>query len=514
MAEEKEVSEGSAAFRGTLVTLVFRLVSFLCTQATLRLLDPSTLGKANIQLELMLTTVLFISREGFRLSLTKDLSPDNWNVSWLTIPVVSLVSLSSLVWHLSVSADDMDYRLAGSLYCLASWIEGLAEPAVLHFLRQMDIAKRASAEGIGTVSKTLTTIIGLKVLNSEWHVTAFGFAQLIYAVTYALYLYWCAWKKLVMPTRALDSSTCYMTMVFTVQGFFKHLLTEADRIVLTAVSDNYDQGVYAMGSGYGGMAARILLQPLEENARLLWSRFASRKDSKSLYTSYTVLLKLVLYIGLLFSCLAPNYTNLLLCILAGRKWGGNEEAAAVLSAFCVYTAFLACNGMTEAFVYAVATSTAEVGRLGMAHTVTGGIFALSAFFLVSNHGTLGLVASNCIAMSMRSAYSISFAAKYFGKEEKKSTLSLVLKLVTEVLPKPAIILGFSISYVATRWSLSQLQGKDLHQILDYRNREWLVLTGQHLAVGISCVVGILSLVLTSERQFLRALKSIVRQKQD
>mmetsp|Transcript_2515 Transcript_2515/g.5860 ORF Transcript_2515/g.5860 Transcript_2515/m.5860 type:complete len:219 (+) Transcript_2515:30-686(+) len=71
-----------AAARGTLFTLILRLISFACTQLTIRALDPSTLG-TNIQLELLLTTVLFISREGFRLALTQNVVPENWTVGSL-----------------------------------------------------------------------------------------------------------------------------------------------------------------------------------------------------------------------------------------------------------------------------------------------------------------------------------------------------------------------------------------------------------------------------------------------
>jgi len=518
--DKTEISEGRAAARGTLITLLFRLVSFACTQATFRLLDPSTLGKASIQLELLLTTVLFISREGFRLALTRDISPDNWNVAWLTIPTVSLVALSSLIWHLrfsSLSMEDPDYRGGGILYCLAAWIEGCGEPAVLYFLRNMNVAKRASAEGIATVAKTAATIVGLRFLDAKWHVTAFGMAQLVYALVYTTYLYAGAWKHLGAPKMGVsffDRSTCSMTLVFTVQGFFKHLLTEADRIVLTAVSSSYNQGVYAMGSSYGGMAARILLQPLEENARLLWSRLAGRNDLQELERSYTVLVKLVLYIGLVFSCVAVNYTNLLLSVLAGRKWAGNAEAAGVLSAFCVYTAFLASNGMTEAFVYGVASSGVEVGRLGLAHTITGGVFAASAWVLVSRYGTVGLVAANCIAMSMRSIYSIHFAARYLGDNKATSSWSAMRRLLVSVLPHPIILAGFTLAYLSTRWSLQRLQDRDLHQVLDYRNKEWFTLTGQHLAMGVTSVVGIATAAVSLDVSFLRSLRSMVRPKQD
>ena len=519
MTADKDIPESREAARGTLVTLLFRLVSFACTQTTFRLLDPETLGKASIQLELLLTTVLFISREGFRLALTRNISSDSWNVAWLTIPVVSLVALSSLMWHLffsSLAREDTDYRAGGILYCLAAWIEGCGEPAVLYFLRQMNIAKRASAEGIATVAKTITTIIGLRFLDEHVHVTAFGVAQLVYALTYSIYLYAGAWSHMVAPQfSSLDRSTCYMTLVFTIQGFFKHVLTEADRIVLSAMSSSYNQGVYAMGSSYGGMAARILLQPLEENARLLWSRLAGSNKRRELEESYVVLVKLVLYIGLIFSCVAVNYTNLVLSILAGRKWGGNEEAAAVLSAFCVYTAFLAFNGMTEAFVYGVASSGGEVGRLGVAHAATGGIFAMSAYFLVPLYGSVGLVAANCVAMSMRSLYSIHFASRYLeSKESHLSSTAGVRSLFLKLLPHPLVLLFFTGALMSTRWTLGRLQEHGLNQVLDYGNKEWVYLTGQHLAMGTTLVVGIITVAVSVERDFVRSLRSMVRPKQD
>lgn len=290
-----------------------------------------------------------------------------------------------------------------------------------------------------------------------------------------------------------------------------------------------------MGSSYGGMAARILLQPLEENARLLWSRMAlpattsesttpSRilsDSNQQLEFSYVNLVKLVIYIGLLFSCIAVNYTNLLLSLLAGRTWGRNAEAAAVLSSFCVYTAFLACNGMSEAFVYAVTTSGAEIGRLGLAHTVTGIVFAAAALVLVSRHGTVGLVSANCLAMSIRTLYSLYVAARFFQardasviKSNLPATYTVFLRLVHQMLPHPSILVSFGISLLLGRWSLGRLRENDFHQSLNWKDKDWLFQTGGHLAVGISCVVGIVSLVVAQERQFLTYLRSMVRSKQD
>jgi hypothetical protein len=92
---------------------------------------------------------------------------------------------------------------------------------------------------------------------------------------------------------------------------------------------------------------------LEENARLLFSRQGalvalgndvSGKDSKKearrvtfnllqdLEDSYFFLVRLVMYIGFLFSAIGSNYSSVLLRLLAGSRWGSNPEASAALSA--------------------------------------------------------------------------------------------------------------------------------------------------------------------------------------
>ena len=250
--------DGAAARKaahGTLYNIVLRLFSFLCTQQAFKMLgnDIDALGKASIQLELLLTTTLFIGREGFRLSFTRDLEKDNWNVAWITIPVSTCTACLAFFWHLHHSGgDDTDFQMGGILYCLAAWIEGLAEPAVLHCLRELNIQTRVSAEGAATLCKTFVTILALKRwLPTHWPVFALGVAQLSYAVIYSTYLYWNTWSVLKLPVlqKGLDARTCYLTAYFTIQGLFKHLLTEGDKIVLSTLSGSYDQGIYAMGSG-------------------------------------------------------------------------------------------------------------------------------------------------------------------------------------------------------------------------------------------------------------------------
>lgn len=547
------------AATGTLSTIVLRIGSFLCTQWVLRQIDAATLGRTAIQLELLHSTCVFLSREGFRLSLTRgsggeggrDSSGDAgarstsattaagdlavWNVAWLTIPVSSFVGVVAGIWHWHITASSLgvsestflsgsaemsnvsvahDYRLGGMLFVLAACIEGWAEPAVLHALRQLNVPLKASAEALGTFGKTTAAVVFLRYAGNA-PVRALGAAQLVYASLYFVVLYYTLHSTLVAPRwrDGLHRPTCYLTVLFTAQGMVKHALTEGDRMVLSAVADSYNQGVYAMGSAYGGLAARLILQPLEENARLWFSRQHAISPSRTsdpartvvsdpLENTYAGFVKLVLYIGLVFSCLAVHYTSIVLNVLAGATWGTNPEAVSVLTAFCYYTALMAWNGTTEALVYGVATTATELGQLGMFHTIVGIIcFAILAPITVTRYGTVGLVAVNGLAMFLRSLYSVYFAVCYFRQRWHPALRSdVVLKrLLGRMIPHGYVLLGFVVSFLITKYSEQWFHDQIQQQkYVSSREFSWWRLAAQHIAIGLCSGVGILILTVRFE----------------
>ena len=126
-------STAETAARGTLLLIALRLLSFLLSQLTVRYVSASVLGKASIRLELLLSTSLFVGREGFRLALTREADDDEGdedayrregdddakgkgghlerdddamrdqriiNVSWLTVPAGAILSTLALYAHL------------------------------------------------------------------------------------------------------------------------------------------------------------------------------------------------------------------------------------------------------------------------------------------------------------------------------------------------------------------------------------------------------------------------------
>ena len=516
------MTNAAAAARGTLFTLVLRIFSFLSSQITFRLVDVASLGKASIELELISSTILFFSREGFRLALTKQeyATPQLWNTAWCTVIAHSILAFLGATWLLySYSSNnnnndpnnddndnyiDTDYQIAGLLYCTAAWIEGWAEPRVLWCLRTLNISTKASAEGIGTLIKTLSTVTCL-LAYPTYPVTAFGIGQLSYALGLNLFLFR-ATPNVPYPSfkDGLDYPTLKLTGIFTLQGILKHLLTEGDRIVLSTLANHYHQGIYAIASAYGGMAARLLLQPLEENARLLWTR-----PQKNLRQSYTCVVKAVLYVGAVFTFLAVNYTSVLLTIV-----GQPREAAGVLSAFCVYTGVLAWNGMTEALVYAITTTGTDIGKLSAAHTMVGAVFGGLAPVLVARYSTVGLVTANGVCMCLRIGYSIQFAAHHLsvGTEKVGS-----MTLVRDMVPHPIVLASFVTSYGATRFSLGRLQTYESTLVdgtISLRNTDWLLHASQHILVGIISLMVIMVVAMTREGNFRKQLRDLVKDRTD
>lgn len=657
-----QTSAAEVAARGTLISIILRIASFLLSQLTVRFVSASALGKASIPLELLLGTALFVGREGFRLALTKEVSEhdsivnddvgdkdydDNErnknqsnmkhknemhthqkivNVSWLSIPTGAVLSIAALIMHLhsckylslpqtdAATSDDLaklnafDYKIAGMLFCLASFVESLAEPLIIRCLQEMDVATKAKAEGVALLCKAVSCFGVLYITASSWFqnlvdvhfmhptkidygfdlkiqenpdagnnhfaVTAFGVSQLVYAIVYTAIIYrrgmlavgGIRWpKRIQTPIRNpyrnasksrivssvfqnLDMKTLRLVIIFTLQGILKHGLTEADKIVLSSLAGSYDQGVYALAASYGGLAARLLLQPMEENARLLFSRqgalvaqhletmpsdcveqkttkkttngegndTCTEKSSlastqlKEMEDSYYFFLRAILHIGLLFASIASNYTSILLRILAGERWGLNAEASAALSAFCVYTAFLAINGTTEAFVYGVARSGKDVGALGAIHAIIGGVFATLAPPLVKSRGAVGLVLTNCICMALRSMYSLLYASRYFsvtGKMNKARSGITRSMMMLHILPHPLVLGLFFSSYLVTRASNNHFYNDHTAT-----GANWMLHALQHIAVGVICVMIVMSAALRFDKELQLTLLRLAKKK--
>ena len=157
---------------------------------------------------------------------------------------------------------------------------------------------RVKAEGTGVTVKTLVTCAILwgdslrKTRAGDLALLAFAFGQLSYSMVVLLTYYAHFRSLLLWPRRPLDGKLCVrftlrsagadnvgyranlldlkrykvlfdgsivaLSSTMTAQSFFKHLLTEGDKFILSWLSPLQDQGGYALAVNYGEFTANLV----------------------------------------------------------------------------------------------------------------------------------------------------------------------------------------------------------------------------------------------------------------
>lgn len=243
---------------------------------------------------------------------------------------------------------------------------------------------------------------------------------------------------------------CFLTFNLYIQSGIKYLLTQGDSILIATFASLKDQGIYGMASNYGGLIARIIFQPIEESSRNMFAKLCSSSniDDKSNQqgsevkaeanrkTSTTTgratsadskrdtlqgrdLLTSILHLYSLLAIVAfavgPSIAPALLGLVAGQQWQ-STGAGIVLAAYTYYIPFLAINGVTEAFVAAVATnSQLRLQSIAMAFYSVGFAVAVYGFLRIAELGAVGLVWANCVNMACRILWNAWFITGFFGE---------------------------------------------------------------------------------------------------
>ncbi|KAN0065528.1 Oligosaccharide translocation protein rft1 [Thecaphora frezii] len=187
----------AAASASSLILLQMgaRLLTFVLNQLLVRLVPASVFGAANIQLELLLSTILFLSREAVRnvlvrrqadessivpsgpseaqgkLSEVRSSSSRVHNISLLPIPVglgLSLVVAYLYLAHLSPASlrEATTFKPSVWLYVLGALAELFYEPLHIRALALGHPALRVQAEGVAIGAKCVTSIVAVLALPS------------------------------------------------------------------------------------------------------------------------------------------------------------------------------------------------------------------------------------------------------------------------------------------------------------------------------------------------------------
>ena len=212
--------------------LFSRLFTFILNQALFRLASPSAFGAAAVQFELILSTILFLSREGVRnalLRVNKDSSDTmrkRMNLAFLPIVLGVPLALGTSLLYARFSSQEMKeqphFNMAISLYALAAFTELLSEPmhntyVTISFvcepieillgraMSRLLTGIRVRAEGLSITSKSVVTFLVLlldaRSGQGNLALLAFAIGQLAYATT--LFLAYishfgteCLWPKI------------------------------------------------------------------------------------------------------------------------------------------------------------------------------------------------------------------------------------------------------------------------------------------------------------------------------
>lgn len=234
----------------------------------------------------------------------------------------------------------------------------------------------------------------------------------------------------------------------------------------------------------GSLVARILFQPLEESSRLFYSReignaqqssdeVKTPQKSKSAIDASVALLerlvKLQIYLSLIFVCFCPFYTTpLLYHVLRGSRWM-NTSAPRLLQEYLFLLPLLGFNGILEAFVQATA-SEKQLGQMSKALLGWSAIYCACCYVAVSMLGMKedALIWANGVTMACRIAYSSGYINQFCKSHHRVFSISSIVW--QSRLPVLACIL----STPALSWSQTHFR--------------WTTISGmlQHVALGGFC----------------------------
>ncbi|KAI4797014.1 oligosaccharide translocation protein RFT1 [Aureobasidium sp. EXF-8845] len=449
-----------------------RALTFALNQILLRFLSPELLG-VNVQLELYCISVLYFARESLRVALQRraDGTQAVINMSYLAVAAGVPLSYALAELYLQTEVPKVPYLVQSlRVYGVAAMVELFAEPSFVAAQQKMLYKVRASAEAAATIMKTFATV-GLVVWASRQEkdlgVLPFAVGQLAYAAS-LLVVYT---ARLVLVARSegfsllprgiqrlvkffkhsktekfwlslFSQPLLNLSLSLTVQSSIKYVLTQGDSILIASLASLQDQGAYALSSNYGGLIARMLFQPIEEASRNLFAKLCApttvaadpkrsdeekaRDGIKQANSTLTLILKAYSLISLVAFAAGPTVAPVLLSLVAGSRWA-HTGAGEVLGCYCYYIPLLALNGVSEAFVAAVADNK----QLYAQSVWMGGFFVAFAgsaylFLRVLEMGAKGLVWANCVNMACRIVFNLSFVKSFFANRGQAFDVTRIL----------------------------------------------------------------------------------------
>lgn len=191
--ESASLLSKSMASASSLMVLQFlsRVVTFLLNQSLVRLATPAVFGTASIQFELLLSTILFLSREGVRNALLRapdtSRSPSSQSITNISLlPTLLGIPITAICASTYIRVSSVDtksqpnFTSSVMLYAFAAILELLPEPLYIRAQNEMRFGIRVKAEGTAVIAKSVSTLLCLVLAGKDWALAAFAVGQAVY----------------------------------------------------------------------------------------------------------------------------------------------------------------------------------------------------------------------------------------------------------------------------------------------------------------------------------------------